>query len=147
MLLKGQKTKKMKELSEKLSQASAPKNHGNKNISLPGIVQNADQKTWIEPLTLWMEEHLMKCQQGGELDRDVYWLVLFNCHINSLVTHSSNSTFHIHLSLYANGAVILSLTPTGLKRALRSLAQYSIEEEPIINYSKTKNCTLSKCPK
>lgn len=72
-----------------------------------------------------------------------------------LLLHLSNSPFHplklaqrhISLLLYANEAVILLLAPIGLKRALWSFMHYCTKEELIINYTKAKIVTFSKCLK
>ena len=81
--------------------------------------------------------------------------LLFNYFINDIISKLSSSDFHppkladrpISILLYADDALILSRTPVGVRRALRSLAQYCKEACLTINYQKTKVMTFAKRPK
>nr|XP_016853653.1 PREDICTED: uncharacterized protein LOC107983669 [Anolis carolinensis] len=54
---------------------------------------------------------------------------------------------HISILLYADDAALISRTPIGLKRALKSLAQYCREDQLQLNYHKTKIMVFAKRPK
>ena len=80
---------------------------------------------------------------------------LFNYYINDMIPHLSDINFHppklagnqVSVLLYADDAAILSRTPIGLKRAMKTLAAYCTESKLELNYQKTKIMVFAKRPK
>ena len=81
--------------------------------------------------------------------------LLFNFYVNDMPHYLSNLDFHppklagkhVSVLLYADDAAIISRTPIGLRRALKTLAAYCRDNLLELNLQKTKVMAFAKRPK
>uniref|UniRef100_A0A670J8Y1 Reverse transcriptase domain-containing protein n=1 Tax=Podarcis muralis TaxID=64176 RepID=A0A670J8Y1_PODMU len=105
----------------------------------------------------------VRCDRSGHLTKEIqthYGVkqgcvlapMLFNFYINSLAVNMAKENAHppklagmpLPVLLYADDAVLLSFSCVGLRKLLRSLADYCQAEQLSINYSKSKIMVFSK---